>query len=72
MIIDQETFCYEVERLHAHHGMTVFESIFLACEKYNIDYEFVNPLINRSIREKLQVEAVQKNLMRSESHSLFE
>jgi hypothetical protein len=72
MIIDSDTFCIEVEKLHAHHGMSMFESIFLICERYNIDFEYVGPLVNRSIKEKLECEAIQKNLMKSTQHTLFD
>ena len=71
MIVDQETFCDEVEKLHAHKGLTMFESIFACCDKFNIDYELVGPLVNRSVREKLEEEAVSRRMMTSSTHSLF-
>jgi len=72
MIIDSETFCIEVEKLYAHHEMSIFESIFLICDRYNIDYEFVGPLVNRSIKEKLEREAIKLNLMESNQYTLFD
>ena len=71
MIIDPETFCKEVEELHAHNGSTMFDAIFQTCDQYGVDYEMVGPLVNRSIREKLKNEAIEKNLMKAESYSLF-
>lgn len=71
MIIDPENFCRRVEELHAHNDMSMFESVFAVCDDYGVDYEMVGPLVNRSIREKIKNEAIQLNLMKSDSFTLF-
>ena len=72
MIIDPEHFCQEVEELHAYEGMTIFEALMFVCEDNGVDYECVGPLVNRSIKEKIKVEAINKNLLKSDTHSLFD
>jgi hypothetical protein len=71
MIISEENFCDEIEQLHAHGKLTMFDSIFAICEKYKIDYECVGTIVNRSIQEKLKEEAFDKKLMKRESIPLF-
>lgn len=71
MIIESETFCHEVETLYAKNDINMFEAIFIVCDKYNIDYEYVGPLVNRSIKEKLKQDAIKIKLMKSDSYSLF-
>lgn len=71
MIIDPEQFCKEVEHLHAHNEVGMFEAVFSICDNHGVDYEMVGPLVNRSIKEKIKFEAIRMNLLKTDSHTLF-
>lgn len=71
MIINPDTFCKEVEHTHAHENVSMFDSIFRVCDNHGVDYDMVGSLVNRSIREKVKNEAVERNLMKCDTIPLF-
>jgi len=40
------------------------ETILELCEKYDVEPESINPIINRAIKAKIREEAIEKNLMK--------
>lgn len=44
------------------------EAVINYCNEVDIDIESVGPLINQKLREKIQVEAEQANLMKPRGH----
>ena len=57
MILSKSEFCMYVEEEYLNsEKKSMIDTILDICEKYNIDPEYINPLINKSIRDKLEVE----------------
>jgi len=67
MIISQKDFCLYVEEQFANNDMSMIDTVLGACAKYNIDPELVEPLINRSVREKMEIEFIELNYLRAET-----
>ena len=68
MIISKKDFCIYVEELNSNNEISIIDNVLQACEDHNIDPSFVNSLINRSIKEKLRIEFVNINLLKSEQN----
>lgn len=71
MIVNKKDFCLYVEELHAGNMQGIIDNVLAACEEYNIDPEMVEPLINRSIKEKLEVEFAERNFLKASNFSVF-
>lgn len=71
MIVNKKDFCQYVEELHASNMQGMIDNVIAACEEYNIDPELVEPLINRSIREKLEVEFISLNYLKAQNHAVI-
>lgn len=67
MIISQKDFCLYVEEQFANNDMSMIDTVLMACARYNIDPEMVEPLINRSVREKMEIEFIELNYLRAET-----
>lgn len=67
MIISQKDFCLYVEEQFANNDMSMIDTVLMACARYNIDPEMVEPLINRSVREKMEIEFIELNYIRAET-----
>lgn len=67
MIVQQRDFCLYVEEQFANNNMSMIDTILSACAKYNIDPELVEPLINRSLREKIEIEFIDLNYLDADS-----
>ena len=46
---------------------TIIDTVLYACEEYNVDPEMVEPLINRSVKEKMRVEYVKLNYLKDDT-----
>ena len=71
MIVDQKEFCLYVEEQFANGNMTMIDTVLAACEKYNIDPLMVEPLINRSVKEKMELEFIDLNYLKAETVSIL-
>lgn len=67
MIVTQKDFCLYVEEQYANNSMTMIETVLSACVKYNVDPEMVEPLINRSLKEKMEIEFINLNYLDADS-----
>jgi len=71
MILTKKDFCLHVEEEYSNNQMTMIDTVLASCEKYNIDPELVEPLINRSLKEKMEVEFIDLNYIKSESNTII-
>ncbi len=67
MIINQKDFCMHVETQFASTTTTMIDTVLEACEEFNVDPELVEPLINRSLKEKMRNEYVDLNYLKNEN-----
>jgi len=67
-ILDADRICHEIETKFADEADTsMIDSVLEVCESHHIDPEMVGPIINRSIKEKIFVEAQEKNYFPKEN-----
>lgn len=68
MIITKKDFCHHVEKEYADNkGVTMIDTILEACIQFNVDPEMVEPLVNRSLKDKMKVEFIELNYLKSEN-----
>ena len=68
MIITKKDFCNHVEKEYAdNENTTIIDTILEACVKFNIDPEMIEPLVNRSLKDKMKVEFIDLNYLKSEN-----
>jgi len=75
MIIDKNDFCETIEYRYASatiNDKSIISTIITLCDEHNIEYDKVAPLLNRSIIEKVEVEANHYNMLKTKNntHSL--
>lgn len=61
--INRQNFCKEIQEYKDLNKCTYIDSILSLCEKYDIDPDAVKPLISKPIKEKVEVEMRQRNLL---------
>jgi hypothetical protein len=57
-------FSLFVERQHVETGVPYMEIVINYCAEKDIDIEVVAPLINRSLKDKIRIEAEEANMMK--------
>ena len=67
MIITKKDFCLYLEDKFIESDKSMIEIVLEACEKYTIDADLVEPLINRQIKEKLEQEFIDLNYLKTEN-----
>lgn len=67
MIVTKKDFCLYVEEQFANNSMSMVDTVLSACEEYNIDPEMVEPLINRSLKEKMEKDFINLNYLKAEN-----
>ena len=67
MILTKKDFSLYIEDEFAKNDMNMVETVLQACEDYNVDPEMVEPLINRSVKEKMYNNFVDLNFIKRES-----
>jgi len=71
--ITQDKFALEVETEASRPDTNYFESILLFCERHDLDVTMVPKLLNRQIREKLEVEMTELHYLKQcKFSSLFD
>ena len=66
----RKSFLEELEERNKRYEMVhdgqsnCMEIILELCEKYEVEPESVNPILNRLIKSKIKQEAIEKNLMK--------
>lgn len=66
MIIIKKEFCNFVEEYYASTDTNMIDAVLYSCEKFNIDPEYSGSLINRSIKEKLEIDFIDINLLKTD------
>jgi hypothetical protein len=66
MILDKDNICREIEIARAS-GLSTFDSVMEIFDKYNISIDFAGEIINRSIKDKIKTEAMNRGLMKRTS-----
>ena len=69
MIITKKDFCMHVEEEYAEPENTtsLIDTVLSACIQFNVDPEMVEPLINRSLKEKMKIEFIGLNYLKAET-----
>lgn len=82
MVITKEDFCHKIEKKWSEiqlsqklcesqlEDMSFIDCVLLVCKENLIEPEMVNSLVNRSVREKIEVEAKKKNLLKSKNTTI--
>lgn len=60
-------FSIMIERTAKKEGLTYLDTIVDYCERTGIEIEDVACLVNRSLKEKMEVEAMQLNLLKEKN-----
>lgn len=71
MIITKKDFCLHVEEQFCNNKMSMIDTVLSACIEYNIDPEMIEPLINRSLKEKMEAEFIDLNYLKAESNVII-
>ena len=71
MIVSKKDFCVHVEDQFANNSMTMIDTVLYACSEYSIDPELIEPLVNRSLKEKMEKEFIQLNYLKAENVSVI-
>ena len=67
MIITTKDFCQKVEERFAENTMSMIDTVLSVCEEYKIDPEMCEPLVNRSLKEKMEKEFIELNFLKAEN-----
>lgn len=69
--ITKEQLRFEIEKLVHGDGMSYTESIIEICERLEIDPEDMAKLIKGPLKSKLEVEAMDRNIIKRTTSTLF-
>lgn len=53
-----------VEEYKAKHGVTYLESVVEVCAEHGIEIESLKKILSKSIKEKIEMEASERNLLK--------
>lgn len=68
MIITKREFCAHVEEEYSNNKYTMIDTVIGACDQFNVDPDLIEPLINRSVKEKMKIEYISLNYIKAESN----
>jgi len=71
MIINKKDFCLYIEDEYINKDNSIIDSVLNACSEYNVDVSLVEPLINRSIKEKMKIEYERLNYLKNDIVSII-
>ena len=71
MIINKKEFCIHIEEEFSTNNMSLIDNVLTACNEFNVDPDMVEPLINRSIKEKIKEEYIELNYLKADTNTLF-
>lgn len=69
--ITKDELRLQVEKLVAHDGMSYTEAIIEICERKEIDPEDIAKLVKGPLKLKLEVEAMDRNIIKRTTGTLF-
>ena len=61
-----KTFSLKIEEIALEKNITHMDAVLWYCEKEGLEPDSLRPLISKSLKEKIQVEAQQANLLKME------
>ena len=70
-VITKEQLRFEVDKLVYGDGMTYVESIIEICERMEIDPEDMAKLVKGPLKSKLEVEAMDRNIIKRTTTELY-
>jgi|TARA_R110000772_G_scaffold267384_1_gene391265 molybdopterin-binding protein len=70
-VITKEQLRFEVDKLVYGDGMTYTESIIEICERMEIDPEDMAKLVKGPLKSKLEVEAMDRNIIKRTTTELY-
>jgi len=70
-VITKEQLRFEVDKLVYGDGMTYTESIIEICERMEIDPEDMAKLVKGPLKSKLEVEAMDRNIIKRTTTKLY-
>lgn len=65
MLMNSKKFGLTIEEMVKSKRVTYMEAVILFCEQNEVDVSTVGPMINKSLKEKIQVEAEKLKLIKS-------
>ena len=71
MIVTRKEFSDYVEEYHLKTGEDIIDSVLHACDKFSIDPDFVKPLLNLVLKDKLEEEFTKKNYLKRENQKVI-
>ena len=62
----------EIEKLKSQSPkLSYIECTVEVCEQFDIDYESIKKVLSKNIKEKIELEAMQLNLLKYKNNTLF-
>lgn len=62
----------EIEKLKSKNpGLNYLECTVEVCERYNIEYESLKKILSKNIKEKMEIDAMELNLLKYKNNTLF-
>lgn len=65
--LDEQKFMMQVEHLVKNKGLDHMEAVLEFCDENKLDVEEVIPLIGRSLKEKIRVDAMNNGMMKKQA-----
>ena len=67
MLMNSKKFALEIEEIVNSKKISYMDAVVLYCEEHDMDTGTISPLINKSLKEKIQMEAEKLNLVEKSS-----
>lgn len=71
MIVTRKEFCMYVEEEFINNELNMVDTVIEACTTFNVDPIMIEPLVNRSIKEKLEMDFINLNYIKAQNHEVI-
>ena len=61
-------FSIYIDEVRLKHDLSYMDAVINYCNEKDIDIDRIGPLINQKLREKIQIEAEQENMIKPRGH----
>ena len=61
-------FSLYIDEIKLKHDISYMDAVINYCNEKDIDIDSIGPLINQKLREKIQIEAEQENMINPRGH----
>ncbi|NCA91546.1 MAG: hypothetical protein EOM92_22360 [Gammaproteobacteria bacterium] len=68
---EKNKFSYDIDCLAANTGLSFLDAILDYCEKTGLEIEMAASLVNENLKEKIEFQAMENNLMKTKVKTLF-